>query len=143
MDRRQLVLATLATANGASFTPVQIQKAIFLIDKNLPDSVVVEHFQFAPYDYGPYDSGVYGVAEALRSEGLAQISMSPNGRWKVYAATSEGISEGQKLLSAVPEESGKYIVAVSQWVRSLGFSSLVKSIYQAYPEMKANSIFSD
>jgi hypothetical protein len=30
---------------------------------------------------------------------------------------------------------------VSDWVRAQSFNSLVKAIYDAYPEMKVNSIF--
>ena len=36
MDRRELVLAVLAAGKGRPFSPAQIQKAVFLIDKNLP-----------------------------------------------------------------------------------------------------------
>jgi hypothetical protein len=35
----------------------------------------------------------------------------------------------------------EYIASVASWVRQLSFQQLVASIYNKYPEMKANSVF--
>jgi len=53
MNRRDLVLAVLAASQGRSLTPVQMQKAAFLVTTNIPQ-VVTEGplFNFVPYDYG-------------------------------------------------------------------------------------------
>jgi hypothetical protein len=98
-------------------------------------------FNFQPYDYGPFDSDVYSVIETLQARGEAIIAPSPAGNWNTYAASDEGAERGQKLLSALDDEVWKYIEKVSDWVRSLSFKSLVKSIYEAYPRMRENSIF--
>jgi hypothetical protein len=34
-----------------------------------------------------------------------------------------------------------YVVNLANWVRQLSFQQLVASIYNKYPEMKANSVF--
>jgi hypothetical protein len=36
MDRCELVLAVLTSAEGRPYTPAQLQKAVFLISRNLP-----------------------------------------------------------------------------------------------------------
>jgi hypothetical protein len=36
---------------------------------------------------------------------------------------------------------GHYIQRISDWVRVLSFNRLVKSVYEAYPHMRAHSIF--
>lgn len=142
MNRRELVLATLACAGGRAFTPVQIQKALFLISRNVPHLVDEGPcFQFEPYDYGPFDNEVYREAEALQAGGLATISPSPRGRWSEYAATDQGVTEGTVLLERLRPDVREYLQQVSGWVRSQSFSQLVRSIYQAYPEMRQNSIF--
>lgn len=144
MNRKELVLATLASAEGRLFTPVQIQKAVFLLSRNLPDLVNEGHgYAFEPYDYGPFDASVYYDANALNSEGDAIIANSSTGRWKTYAASEKGVVRGQAILASLPAGKREYIKRVSDWVRSLDFSTLVKSIYEAYPEMRANSIFKD
>jgi uncharacterized protein YwgA len=142
MDRRELLLSVLAAGGGRAFHPVQIQKAIFLIDKNLPELVRRKpRYKFTPYNYGPFDHNVYVEAKHLRNEGAAIIAPAPNGRWMTYAASDQGIQRGEELLASLKPKHRRYIESVAGWVLSQSFGSLVKSIYDAYPEMKANSIF--
>ena len=142
MDRRQLALAMLACSDGRPYTPVQIQKALFLACHNLPELVNQgETFDFVPYDYGPFDAGVYSEIESLRAEGAAAIAPSGIGSWNTYAATDAGLTYGREILSTLPSSVRDYLIKVSEWVRAQSFSSLVKSIYNFYPEMRANSIF--
>ncbi|MDB5713027.1 MAG: hypothetical protein JWO15_424 [Sphingomonadales bacterium] len=142
MNRTDAVLAILASANGLALSPVQLQKAAFLLDKN---GLVAEgpRFNFVPYDYGPFDRSVYDEASALAMQGLSSISPSPSGRWNVYSATPVGVERGVDVLANLPDNLRTYVRDVTNWVRGQSFASLVKSIYQQYPEMKANSIFQD
>ena len=141
MNRRDAVLAVLAAADGNGYGPAQLQKALFLISKNAPD--VFEDgrgFKFTPYDYGPFDKRVYDAADELASEGLCTVARSSNG-FRTYSATEDGRRVGQLILAGLPPGKRNYIQEVSRWVRSLSFAQLVKSIYQAYPETRKNSIF--
>ena len=97
MTRTELLLAILAAAEGQAFTPVQIQKAAFLVTRNLPN--VVDQgpgFAFAPYDYGPFDRSVYVEAEALERIGLASVSQMSS-RWRTYSATQLGVDQGKPV----------------------------------------------
>lgn len=143
MNRRDLVLAILAAAEGRTYTPVQIQKAAFVICDQLPELIDEgPGFSFQPYDYGPFDSDVYSEISALQRAGLAVIAPSGIGNWSTYAASDAGIEQGDDILYNVLEEKDRaYIEKISNWVRSLDFASLVKSIYEAYPDMRARSIF--
>ena len=58
MTRKEVVLAALAPAKHAPHSPVQVQKLIFLIDRNIPREVGGPHFDFQPYNYGPFDKAV-------------------------------------------------------------------------------------
>jgi hypothetical protein len=140
VNRRDAILAILASANGQSLTPVQLQKAAFLLDRN---GIIDEApgFEFVPYDYGPFDRAVYDEATALAMQGRTCVNPSPWGRWKVYSATDDGIAAGREVLGRLPSHLSAYVAEVSDWVRKQSFSSLVKSIYEKYPEMRANSIF--
>lgn len=142
MRRSEAVLAILASANGATLSPAQLQKAAFLLARNTPDVFSEgEQFHFVPYDYGPFDRAVYDEAQGLQLQGLAQINQAPNGRWKMYAASQQGVERGEAVLAALSAERRDYVKRVVEWVRQQSFASLVKSIYTAYPEMRANSIF--
>jgi uncharacterized protein len=143
MNRCDLVLSVLASSEGRPYTPAQLQKAVFLISRNLPRVIDGAGFKFVPYDYGPFDSDVYHEAENLRRAGDAIIAPSDAGRWNTYAASESGLIRGRSLLERLDQPARQYLQQVSTWVRSQSFSSLVKSIYDAYPEMRANSIFRD
>jgi hypothetical protein len=142
MNRRDLVLAMLACADGRAYTPVQIQKAIFIACDKTPALINQgPAFQFEPYDYGPFDAAVYGEIHALSNEGFATVAPSGGGRWNTYAASDIGLANGREILDGLAERDRGYLKQISEWVRSQSFSSLVKSIYEAYPSMRANSIF--
>lgn len=141
MNRHEIILAGLAAAGeNATFSPVQVQKLFFLIDREIPEAVGGPHFKFTPYDYGPFDSSVYTALNALRANGLSnEVQMQ---RYRQYVLTNAGYREGIAKLAEVPDQAQQYIRDVAQWVKSLSFAQLVSAIYQHYPEMKANSVFS-
>jgi uncharacterized protein YwgA len=139
MRRIEVALVMLATAGGGEFTPVQIQKALFLLDREAADLFDQgERYHFRPYDYGPFDRAVYDDLEELAGRGLAEIARD----WtRKYRATPRGVSEGERLLHTVAEQRQRFVQKVSEFVRTHSFSELVTSIYRAYPDMQENSIF--
>ena len=143
MTRIELTLTMLAMAEGRPFSPVQIQKSLFLTIRNFPDIVSKgDTYDFVPYDYGPFDKAVYEDINELQREGLAEISFSAGGRWREYRATRQGRETARPLIEKLSKNRQKYLTDVCAWVRSLSFPQLVSAIYKSYPEMRANSIFS-
>lgn len=142
MDRRSVVMAIVGSADGLTFSPVQLQKAVFLVSQNaLHIFDASSHFSFSPYDYGPYDKAVYEEASALADAGLVSIEKPSQSRYRQYAASAEGIERAKEIISRLDPGDADYLRRVAAWVRSLGFAALVKSIYEAYPDMKQNSVF--
>ena len=140
MDRSNLVLAALAAGGqNATFTPVQVQKLLFLLDREGAHLLEGPYFNFKPYDYGPFDRVVYDEIDALCRAGLAQVQNA--GRYRTFSLTSAGFTEGVETLSALHPGVRGYISEVAHWVRQLSFQQLVASIYNRYPEMRANSVF--
>src|SRR5207248_1751684 len=75
MERHNLVLAALAAGGeNASYWPVQVQKLLFLIDREASALVGGPHFDFKPYDYGPFDRAVYVELDALSAQGFVSTS---------------------------------------------------------------------
>jgi uncharacterized protein len=142
MNRNELVLAVLAAGNGAIHTPVQIQKLFFLIDRKLA-GIGGPFFNFIPYDYGPFDKDVYRAVEALSEGGDAEIIRNPCLSLNEYRLTPEGQKKGELILNSLDSNNSDFIKRLSEFVRSLSFAELVSAIYQAYPEMKANSVFKE
>lgn len=139
MTKDELILSTFSTKGNEIFSPVQIQKLLFLIDKKLHNELEGPYFDFKPYHYGPFDKGIYLRLDALHL--LGKVDLIKNGRLTCYKLTNKGLEEGKKLFENLSEESKKKIKALTNFVKNLSFSELVSAIYKTYPEMKSNSIF--
>lgn len=142
MQRRNWALLTLAAAEGAELTPVQLQKVLFLLGDRQRDKVGRGFYSFHPYNFGPFSADVYADADQLEVEGLAQIARGAPGRsWSLYAATPDGLARAREVASQAPQGLPEYIARLVKWARSLTFQELVSAVYSAYPEQRRNSIF--
>ncbi len=143
MCRRDWNLVVLASARGEPLSPLQLQKSLFLLGRNLPASVIGDDFyNFEPYNYGPFDARVYSDAAKLAFDGLA-TRLESGRRWTEYAATPKGMDRARQLEATVPTSISDYVKSLVSWVRSQSFPSLVRTIYRLYPEMRVNSVFDD
>jgi hypothetical protein len=143
MDRNSLVLTALSPAKGAPHSPVQVQKLLFLIDRNIAQEVGGPHFNFLPYAYGPFDLAVYTTLEELEKHGLVSIDEAAGRKWKMYCLTPEGQKAGEECLKKLDDKIALYVSTLSGFVRQLSFAQLVSAVYKAYPEMKVNSVFKE
>jgi uncharacterized protein len=139
MRREDLTLIMLALADGGHYTPVQIQKAMFLAEDMVSEAFDLR-YDFQPYDYGPFDQNVYHEIEGLELNDLARISTAARG-WNTYAATAAGVLRGRELLQCLTPEQQELIKKISRFVRRLSFTALVSAIYKAYPHMRERSVF--
>jgi uncharacterized protein len=143
LHREEIALVMLSLADGdGRFTPVQIQKALFLASDR-GRSAFRSEYHFEPYDYGPFDRQVYLDVEGLEESGLAQIEQSPGRGWKTYAATTAGRREAARLVNALTPAQLELFQKIVTLVRKLSFNELVSAIYRAYPPMRARSVFRD
>jgi uncharacterized protein len=143
LQRDQIALVMLSLADGdGTFTPVQIQKALFLASDRAPEAFETT-YEFQPYDYGPFDRHVYTDVEDLKDTGLAQIDQPPGSRWKTYAATPAGRTYAAELKRALSPAQLELFEKIVTLVRSLSFNELVSAIYRAYPHMRERSVFRD
>ncbi len=139
MERRELMLAALSAGSADQFSPVQLQKLFFLIDKKVPHAVGGPHFNFRPYNYGPFDDDIYRELRTLADAGL--VSIDASGRFATYALTPAGREAGAGLLAQLGPAVDDYLSRLSSWVRQQSFAQLVSAIYREYPDMRANSVF--
>jgi uncharacterized protein len=135
-------LLVLAAAEGNRLTPVQLQKCLFLLGRELPHAVGTDYYDFRPYNYGAFDAAAYFDAERMESQGLTRIVPTPGG-WKDFAATPAGLARAAALAQGVPPSVISYLRALVRWARSLSFAQLVRAVYERHPDTKVNSIFRD
>lgn len=142
VDRKQLVLTAMAPASQQAYSPVQIQKLLFLIDRELHDTYG-DVFSFQAYHYGPFDKTVYATLDELENEGLIEILGDKFAPWRSYRLTPLGQERGRELFEQCDESAHTFIQKASDFVRSQPFASLVAAIYKKYPDMKQNSVFQE
>jgi hypothetical protein len=141
MQDKDWVLLVIAAARETSISPVQLQKALFLLSRNLTRKQLkrASLYNFQPYDYGPFDSAVYSDATALAVGGFAKIDY---GRpYRTYSATALGMRQAARLRASIDAAAAKYLDVVVAWVLRHSFGDLVRAIYRNYPEMREKSVF--
>ena len=144
MSSKDWTLLVIAAARGKQVSPVQLQKTLFMLSKNLtPDQRQTRRFYtFRAYDYGPFDRVIYDDAAQLRDEGLVLIHPE-TGTFRQYMALPPGLQRAEELKAQLALPVVEYLDGVAAWARSLSFSDLVRAIYKQYPETKVNSVFRD
>ncbi|MCW5556797.1 MAG: hypothetical protein KIT22_03000 [Verrucomicrobiae bacterium] len=142
--RRDIVLGALAAAPDHLYSPVQVQKLFFLIDKLVtPQMGARPFFDFQPYHYGPFDRNVYEEIEHLENDGLVEIVRDQDLRKRRFRLLPGGKDEGATVLNLLKPEVQAFVRNLSEFVRNTSFPQLVSAIYQKFPEMKARSVFVD
>lgn len=142
ISRTDFVLATLALLKeGSTFSPVQVQKLFFLLDREIPDKISGPRFAFSPYDYGPFDADVYRELEALSRDECVEILQGNSHR--LYRLSDTGRTRGRETATLLDPSAREYIENAGNFVLRMSFKQLVASIYKSYPEMKAKSIFQE
>ena len=144
MLKRDWTLLVIAAAKGEKVSPVQLQKALFLLSDKLSNEQrqTKSFYKFEPYDYGPFCADVYSDAEALAASDLVCIACE-NFSFRQYSVTPKGEAGAAKLRKELDGPVRIYLDAIVEWVRSQPFAELVQAIYKMYPAMKANSIFQE
>lgn len=140
MKRQDWLLLVVSVAGEKGLTPVQLQKALFLLGRNYARQVGSKFYKFAPYNYGPFCVDIYRDAELLQAKGLIEIKHEGR-RWPEYHASPAGHRYTVRLKKKLPKNLADYIQDLVGWTQSLAFPDLVRSIYQAYPEFRENSVF--
>lgn len=139
MERIEIMLAALGSGVHEEFSPVHLQKMMFLIDRNVSKRLGGPFFDFKPYDYGPFDANVYSEFSVLAMNELGDSV--GHGRDRRYRLNDEGRARAHEVLEKIAPETRRYIHQVAEFVQRASFTTLVSSIYKQYPEMKANSVF--
>ena len=141
LQRKNWTLLVISAAGSTGLSPVQLQKCLFLIGKNLPVEVGDYFYSFVAYNYGPFDAAVYSDAESLVDEQLINIARASGRAWAYYVITPKGEEVAQAIRSNLSPKAWDYVSRTVAWIKRLTFSQLLMAIYKAYPEYRANSVF--
>ncbi len=137
-NAQKYLLAALAAAPGGVLSPVQAQKALFVLGQEASSQVGEDFYKFVPYSYGPFCKSVYDDIAAFEAAGLVMIDNSS--KPSRYILTKTGLDKHNAV--KLPEPLATYLSDVVGWVANQSFSQLLNSIYTKYPDYAVNSVFS-
>lgn len=137
------VLLAISFAKDGGLSPVQLQKSLFLLGKMFRKEVGKKFYKFIPYNYGPFCQAIYSDSEILAKESLIDIWIPIEKGWSEYSITPKGSEYAEKLKNQVPLKAYQYLCEVVNWVCSITFQQLIRSIYHKFPEYRINSVFQE
>jgi len=140
---RDWILVALLKAGDAGLNAVQLQKVMFLLGERRAKAVGRSFYSFDAYNYGPFSRNVYDDADAAIAAGLVELDASWGRSRRTYHLTDAGRREAEKLAKALPREGVEYLGQAVPWAQKLSFNELVRAVYEAFPEMRKNSVFQD
>ncbi len=140
ITRSEWLLFVLYTSE--SLSPLQIQKSLFLLSKDVSGISEKAFYQFEPYDYGPFDSDIYTESDRFEEEGLVSIDNPKERGMRRYRITKKGSEYIEPKINKLEPDDRKVLDDTVAFVKGQSFSSLVHSIYKRFPEFKENSVFS-
>ena len=141
MERKDLLILIVDAAGGGRFSPIQLQKSMFLASQAEYPELKEGSYEFEKHHYGPYSRKIHDDLAGLYTDGLVTLSPSQRGNWLESAITPKGHQRALELKPSLNATMTEYISDVVKWVRSQTFASLVRAIYNKYPEYKENSVF--
>ncbi len=138
MKRSEVVLAAMAAGGpGVRYSPFQLQKLLFLIDREIPEHVGRPHFRFKPYYYGPFDEEAYAEIFALARGGFVTVDTTE--RHSLFLLTGSGRARGANILTGLATPVSRYLGEASEWIRALSFRQLLTAIRRDFPDMAIHS----
>lgn len=137
-----LLLVFQNLKHGRKLDPIQIQKTIFLIEKEcIENKNFSKTFNFVPYNYGPFDKDIYNDLQILIQKNLA----IPEWHWNIkqYKATESTtlLNCKDELIQYYGETFLQNVKNITDFVLSLSFNELLTWLYGKYPEMAENTVY--
>ena len=137
--RQKMLLATMAAGGeNARFSPIQVQKMFFIIDREASELIDGPYFDFKAFSYGPHDRAVYEELDAMVEMGVVQAHIDH--RNHDYFLSPEGYHQGLVELNRFSGKVVSFMKRLTEWVTSITFQQLVSSIFHKYPDMKGSRL---
>jgi hypothetical protein len=133
--KKNFILAVLSTEEYNQYSPVQVQKLFFLIEK----LIGLKYFNFIAGHYGCLDIEIYDLLRELSEEKYIIIVHQKD--FFTYFLTRKGYEIGTQEQNKFTDKQKENILRLNRFVQSMSFSQLVATIYKHFPEMKVNGIF--
>ncbi len=137
VSRSDILLVTIAAANGKELSRVQLQKVAFLVSEEFKGKLPENFYKFDKHNFGPFCIDIYDDTEMLHYWGWIRVNPGAEPRLDTYS-----IAEPFNLDDLqINEDIKQYIKDTVAWVVDMSFGEIVRAVYWLFPEYRENSIF--
>lgn len=142
MTPTEQLLAFIGSSDGAT-DRIRIMKGLFLFTQRVKEGRVQPPppvFQFDAMNYGPCATDIYSALDSLKNDKLIEELPVPGETWSQYKATPAGKSTCASLMLGDNASAYDLIRRMREWCDKQTFTSLLSSVYHAYPDYAKNSV---
>jgi len=139
--KKDWALLVIDAAKQNTMSPIQLQKALFLLGQNIPKDVGPDFYKFIPHNFGPFAQDIYDDVADLCIHGLIEEINKPGQSWPEYRISQAGRGEAEKIRAALAPKAKEYLDTLVPWVERQSFQDLLHSVYKAYPAFAEKSVF--
>jgi len=118
VNKKDWTLLAISLSREQGLSPVQIQKALFLLGKELPQAINGPFYEFVPHNYGPFSKEIYEDAEGLAEQGMVAVARRPGRGFLEYYPTSFGDHQLGELKRRADPVAVAYLEKAVNWVQS-------------------------
>lgn len=120
---------------------IRMQKAIFLLTQR-GSPRWRNSYDYTPYNWGPYCRELTNDLAVLKEAGVLHESGPKAGRYGSYSLTPQGEASADTFVLSLSDPEISFIGEVRKYVTSKDFNSLLREVYEAYPDFASNSLWS-
>jgi uncharacterized protein YwgA len=120
-----------------------MQKAVFLITQGALSGAWVNAYPYRPYNWGPYSAELNDDLADWQRRGCMILSYAGGTRYGRYTLTRDGVARAEDAWSEVDAKTWRLLAEVRSWVTSKDFNSLLREVYQEFPEYATQSRWND
>jgi len=141
MVNKDWTLLVLALAEGAPLTSAHIQKALFLIQQQLPSEIADRpQYDFVPHLHGPYAPQVnIDAFDLLRERFVESARLAAGGT--AYRATMAGSMRSLSMRCDVGHDVVEYAQHVVSWVLATSLEVVVREIGRQFPQYQTQDAY--
>ena len=110
MNRTDILLAIIASAEGEALQPVHLQKVAFLLAQEFVSELPEDYYEFDKYRYGPFSAVIYADADLLEYWGKIEIRWHAQNSKRKYTIKDRHVIEDldipDHILTYIREDRG-------------------------------------
>lgn len=143
MTNKDWILTILALADGVALSPSQIEKALFLIQHQMPDEIPDRPaYDFVPFRHGPYSPQVTIDAFELEREKFACSERLPE-RGTLYRTTMTGSIRALTMRCDLSPDAVTHAQKIVSWIRTAPITTIVQEIGRQFPQYQTQGAYRD